>query len=594
MIFKNNYRPAFAGVTEPRNTHSAKNRYDGMAFNTANSETDDFNAFDTAQTTREPKREPKAPKKKKGGFEINLKTLLIAAACVVAAVLIIIVGAAIISKSGSSNGMKMENNSFVAYEQDGLYYVAMNGEVIGAGFENELSVTPAADNSFAYVIESTPEGYYVYILEKKELTQIVTTAITDVIALAEFEPGVVYRDEAAVYLYADESEERITKNVTAGNFVIAPDASSVAYTQAKKNDINQFDLFLFQGGFSDDYADNMYPVEVSAGGKYVYAYGISSEDFISKKLYAIPTGDNTENEKINITSGFDEITYANVKGTEIIYTVGSAEAGYTSYIYNVKKNESHKIGAGKCVPLIADPSIACLSTLKDIVVENTFLNGLTSATYRIDSKYESQSLSKYNGKLNSDGDMFYFVTSDNVLNYIDLDDKNRSPQRIAEGVVEYVITEKNNIYYIDEEDTLRFYKASSKKRQTIARDVTNISMNKYSNILYFEILEDTKAYMTEEGSGKEIAEFNRSEVKTSPIFIDENLKRTFTYVADPDLGTYDLYYTSTGKSYKLLASGCTSIYGIEDDDYVDNTPNNENVNTPTLPSDDTNEDGSSG
>ncbi|MBO5416450.1 MAG: DUF5050 domain-containing protein [Clostridia bacterium] len=591
MIFKNNYRPAFAGVSEPQSPHSAKKRNDGMIFNTANSDTDDFNAFDaTPATTKEPKKKaPKSPKKKLD-IELNSKTLLIAAAALVAVVLLIVMVVVFSQNAGSSNGMKMDNNSFVAYEQDGLYYVAMNGEVIGAGFENELSVTPAADNSFAYVVEDTPEGFYVYVLQKKELTQVVPNAVSEVIALAEFEPGVVYRDEAAVYFYADKSEERITKNITAGNFVVAPDASAVAYTQSKKNDVNQFDLFLFQGGFSDDYADNMYPVEVSAGGKFIYAYGISSEDFISKKLYAIPTGDNTESEKLNIASGFDEITYANVKGTEIIYTVGSAEAGYTSYIYNIKKNESHKIGAGKCVPLIADPSIACLDSLKDIVVENTFLSGLTSATYRIDSKYESQSLSKYNGKLNSDGDMFYFVTADNILNYIDLDDKNRSPQRIAEGVVEYVVTEKNNIYYIDEEDTLRFYKASSRKRQTIARDVTNISMNKYSNVLYFEIMEDTKAYMTEEGSGKRIAEFNRAEIKTAPEFIDTNLKRTFTYVADPDLGTYDLYYTSTGSSYKLIAASCTSIYGIED--YENDSPNNNII--PTLPSDDTNEDGSSG
>ncbi len=587
MIYKDNYRPAFAGGPEPRSTYSAKRKNDGITFNTANSETDDFNAFDTTQSTgRDAGKAPKASKKPKSNktFELNLKSLLIAAASLVAIVLLIIIVVAI--ANSSSNAMKLENNSFVTFEQDGLYYAAMNGEIVGAGFENELSVVPAANNSFAYVIEDTPEGFYVYILDKKELKAVVSTAVTEVIALAEFEPGVVYRDDSAVYFYADESEDRITKNATAGNFVVAPDASAVAYTVAKKDDVNQFDLLLYVNGFSDDFADNMYPVAVAAGGKYLYAYGISTEDFISKKLYVITPEDG---ERTSIETGFDSITYSNVKGNEIIYCVGSAETGYTSYIYNAKKGESHKIGAGKCVPLIADPSVACLDTLKDIVVENTFLNGLTSATYRIDSKYEVQPLSKYNGMLNSDGDTFYFITSENMLNYIDLDDKNRTPQRIADGVVEFVVTEKNNIYYIDEEDTLRFYKSSSNKRTTIARDVVDISMNRYSNILYFEILDDIKAYMTEEGSGKEIAEFSRTEIKSAPKFVDENTKRSFAYVADPDLGTYDVYYTSTGKSYKLIASGCTAINGI-DEGFIDNSQQQR----PTTPSDDVNEDGSSG
>lgn len=587
MIYKNNYRPAFAGAPEPQSNYSAKKKDDFLTFNTANSETDDFNAFDTAQTTtkRESARAPKAPKKGKT-FELNLKVLFIVAAVLVAIGLCILFGVAI--ANAGSNDMKMENNSFLAYEQDGLYYAAMNGEVIGAGFENELSVVPAADNSFAYVIEDTPEGFYAYILEKKELKQVVATPVTEIISLAEFKPGIVYRDEAAVYFYADESDDRITKNVTAGNFVVAPDASAVAYTVAKKDDVNQFDLLLYVNGFSDDYADNMYPVAVSAGGKYLYAYGISTEDFISKKLYVITPEDG---ERISIESGFDSITYTNVKGNEMIYCVGSAETGYTSYIYNAKKNESHKIGAGKCVPLIADPSVACLSTLKDIVVENVFMSSLTSATYRIDSKYEPQTLSKYNGVLNSDGDTFYFVTAEHMLNYIDLDDKNRTPQRISDGVVEFVVTEKNNIYYLDDENNLRFYKSSSGKRTTIARDVTDISINRYSNILYFEILDDTKAYMTEEGSVKEIAEFNRTEIKTTPKFIDENLKRTFTYVADPDLGTYDIYYTATGKSYKLIASGCASVSGVIDDGIdVPQIPTPDSQ----TPSGDTNADGSSG
>ena len=555
MLNNNSYRPAFQTAGQASSPQNAR-QHSGILFNTSSSETEDFNSFGSTQQARPARRPAPSKQPKRSSGEIDLKKLLVIAASVAAVVLLGIIIALVATSSGGD--LTVKNNSFASYEIDGKYFVAMNGETIGSGFDNEIELTPALDNSFAYITEDTPDGYNIYILEKKELTNVVTSPVAEVVTFADYTPGVIYKDGEAFYLYSDDNEDRITKDPTAGNFVIAPDASAVAYTSAKDNNPLEFKLYLYVDGISESYASNMYPVEVANGGKYIYAYGISSEDYVSKKLYVIAPADN---EKISIVTGFVSLNYMNIKGDEIIYSSGSLETGVQSYIYNVKKDESFKIGAGLCVPLISDPSVALLSSLKDIVVENTLRvpnaeGKITTATYYIDKKYDSSLISKYNGTLNSDGDKFYYINDDKTLNFIDLNDKNRTIQKIAEGAVDFVVTEKNNLYYLDDDSRLMFYKESTAKKRKVADAVESMVLNSYSNILYYEVEEDTKAYATEEGSAPEIAKFDRSEIISAPIFASEGQKRTFAYIWNEDTATFDLYYTSSGKTYKLVASDC--------------------------------------
>ena len=584
MILKNNYRPAFATAGASFDQSARKNAQKAIMFNSAD-EAEDFNAF---QDSSAPQRAPQKPKKNKGRtLELSLKTLLIALASLVALILLIVVIVAAVNSSGSP--MTAENNSFVSYEQEGLYYVAMNGEIVGDSFENPLELVSAKDNSFAYVFEETPDGYNAYILAKKELTLITTTAVGKIVAWADYKPGIVYQDEGSFYFYSEDTDGKITKNATASNFVIAPDASAVSYIEAKDGDLTKMKLYLYTNGNDESYANNMYPVAVAPGGKYIYAYGIDSSDGITKKLYMIPA--NEDEDKCPIDTNFNSITYMNIKGDEIIYTTNTITEngiGFISNIYNAKKNETYKIGAGYCVPLISDPSVVALSTLKDIVVENIpSISPLStgSATYYVGKDYTPKPISNYNGQLNASEDIFYFITADNVLKYIDLNEKTRSSKEVAEDVVEFVVTAKDNIYFIDDEARLRFHKTSTGKSTTIysADEVVSMSLNKYSNVLYFEVKDDTKAYSTEEGSAKEIAEFARAEIRTTPTFTSVGQKRTFAYVKNADTDLYDVYYTSTGTTYKLIAEGCERINGIEDTAVVvppsdDNNNNQDNQN----------------
>lgn len=555
MLNNNSYRPAFATAGQASSPQKARQN-GGILFNTMSSETEDFNSFASTQQTRPSRRPSKQPKK---SGELDLKKLLIIAASVAAVVLLGIIIALAATSSGGD--LEVKNNSFASYEIDGKYFVAMNGKTVGAGFDNAIELTPAIDNSFAYITEDTPEGYNIYILEKNELISVVTSPVTEIVALSEYVPGVIYKDGEAFHFYSDDNEDRITKNPTADNFIIAPDASAVSYTLTDDKDQTQTKLYIYVDGISESYATNMLPVGVANGGKYVYAYGTVQDDAgaTAKKLYVILPG---ENDKVAIVTGFFSLNYMNIKGDEIIYTTGGLETGIQSYIYNVKKDESFKIGAGLCYPLISDPSIALLSSLKDIVVENTLRipnaeGKITTATYYVDKKYDSSLISKYNGVLNSDGDKFYYTNDDNTLSFIDLNDKNRNIQKIAEGAVEFVVTEKDNVYYLDDDSRLMFYKESTAKKKKIADAVENMVLNSYSNILYYEIEDDTKAYESEEGSAPEIAKFGRTEIISAPVFATEGQKRTFAYIWNEDTDKFDLYYTSSGKTYTLVAADCS-------------------------------------
>ncbi len=604
MFYRNNYRPAVATAGAASESKFRSETSHGLMFNSANSETDDFGAFNTAPETSRPPKKPsqkKKPSNKKGfALELNLKTILIAAASLVALILLIVVIVAVANSSGSN--ITAENNTYIAYEAGGQYYLAQNGDIIGAPFSTEIRLTPAKDNSFAYVEEDTDDGINIYILEDKKLMQVVPHSVTEVVALAELKPGIVYIDggsDGKVKFYADENEESLGKVGLVDNCVISPDASAVTYTKATVNNPTEPKLFLYVDGIEESYGSNLTPVKVTNGGKYIYAYESTLDE--GNKLYAINVADA---EKKDIVSKFHAITYMNVKGEEIVYAINDGTNGYRSYIYNAKKDESFKIGAGICQPLVSDESVIALASLKDVFMENIYVtNNGTSATYYIKgSDYKSTPISSFNGKLNKDEDKFYYIaksTSDNgvkseygTLYFIDLDDKNRTPQRLVSDVVDFVVTAKDNVYFLTDLNsstgltTLKFCKTSTKKSRTVADDVESYSMNQYSNILYYKVNEDVKIYMTEEGPGSEIATFDRNDVQNTPIFLDQGQKRSFVCINnDPATELYDIYYTSSGKTYKLLAADCTisEFSGFDDDIYIPDAPT-----APTTPEEDPN------
>ena len=397
MFKKHTFRAAFAGAGI--SSTSGTCAFDSSATLAVNSESDDLKAFANSHRPRRvPNKPQKNNKKPEKVYEIDLKTILIAAAALVALILLIVIIVSAVNSSGKS--IEKENNTYISYSKDGVYYVAVNGSTLDETFENEIEVVPALDNSFAYVFEKTPEGTVAYILQKNNLKEAIKSPSSEIIAYAELTPGIIYRDGNNVNYFSNNNDDIITRNdATANNFVISHDASAIAYTVSSDNNANESKLFMYVNGVRQSYATNMVPVAVSKGGKHLYAYGISSEDFVTKKLYVIKTVDD---EKIEIDSNFHSANELNIKGDELVYTL-STQKGYQTKIYNAKKEKAYMIGGGICEPMTAGNTVK-LSTFKATVFENTFIpdgaDRSYSATYFVNNSYKATKLSKYNGVLN--------------------------------------------------------------------------------------------------------------------------------------------------------------------------------------------------
>ncbi len=501
------------------------------------------------------KRPPQRRNKQEKVFEIDPKIIMIAISAFLALILLVVM-IVLVSNTNGKDILK-ENMTYASFEKDGKYYLSVNGYTLKDTFDNEIELTPALDNSFAYVIETLEDGKKsVYLLEKKKLTEAMNSPVDEIITLAKLKPGVVYRDGNNVNFFSKENDDNITRNdPSAANFIIAHDASAITYTTIDKDDETQTKLYVYTDEGSESYATNMCPVEISKGGKYLYAYG--SVDETTKKLFLINT---KEQEPVEIDTGFYEFKDSNINGDEIVYTL-STEKGFQTKIFSAKKSKSYAIGGGICKPMMTANTVM-LSTFKETVFENFYFPTASdlshSATYYVNKKFASKKLATYNGKLNSEGDVFYYTDVDDTLYSIEFGKKNAEAVERATSVKEFVITEKDNIYYIDEDKYLWFCKEAGGNKQ-IETEVVDLSFNIYSNILYFEIADDENIYSTEEGSGKEIVEFGRNEIGSLPIFSSNGQKRNYAIVKNAENESYNLYYTSTGKTFKLIEDECDNI-----------------------------------
>jgi hypothetical protein len=569
MFLKNNFRPAFA-TAGADNTGARKQKNDMFTFETGASENDEFGAFaGSAKKAGAPGKQGKGPK----GSKPNVTSIIIAAAAVVAVILIIALVA--IFASGNTKDVKIEDNAYITFsDPDGIFYVASNG-VIVAQYEDEIKLVPAADNSFAYVIESGDEGYRVHIVKDKKITTITSNPVDKVLATASLEPGVVWLEvENGVYFYNEkDGEQRISRN-HADELVVNPyssdehdymfyisaDASTVTYAKWK-DDLSALNLYIFKNGNAVSAAKNLYPVSVSDNGDFIYAMKIVDGDV--PVLIVLSSDEPSKREQI--AENFAGIIDTNVAGNEVLYAATTSDGTYATYLYsfNAKKigdNESQPAMIGK------DGIYRPISFNNDVARFSTFADKFYScpgseetSTYYINKKYERSTLAKQNGKFDPNGNYFYYTTKDNVLMWIDLDDEQFIPNKISSDVVDYEVTSKGNAYWISEDGgELSFFDRAKDKSTRIQLDVEEMSMHAYTNTLYFKIEGDeVDVYCTKEGSSGTIAKFGNDKISSVPEFINGNLQKTYAAMWDDDNSDWRLFYTANGKTFKFMT---TTVY----------------------------------
>ncbi len=581
MFFKNNMRPAFATAAGAGQARFAKQKNSAFTYDAA--DTDDFGSFSAgAAAGGAAPRRAKPSNGKKGGFKLDPKAIIIAAAALAVLVLLIVV-IVVVAVANSSGDITYTNNAYVAYcDEDETYHVSANGKIV-ASYENAIEVIPSADRSFAYIIENVDgEGYNVsYVKGSKNPVEVTTNPVTEVLATASLKPAVVYYEEAnGIFLYTERhGEERMLKTVNIfdyslikDSFHISADGSTVVYNKIEANEANELRSYLCVWNDSDEvkFQKNMTPEAVSNNGKVIYAS--ASRDGITKSLYVVPFNDN--NDKYLIADKFNSIVDVNIAGNEVVYSAFGSDGKVYTYLaaFNLKKMSDEvtpsKFGIeGIYKPFTIKGNVAMFETYKNAFfkystasIENAIVGACPH--FKVAKDYSIDKISNFDGTFSPNGNYFYYINDKGNLMQKNLKSSG-SAEKIEEGVEDFAVTAKGNLYWISDVSSLVYYNVAKDDSHRVADDVKYISMHRYSNTLYFSFTDGMTIYSTSEGSDKKVAKFGTSDVTSIPTFSDDNAKAAYAAFYDVDNSEWQLFYTSNGKAFKTRVASCAEIEGFD-------------------------------
>ena len=583
MIFEREMRPQTAGAPTPNSAYS--NKRSSMTFNAANDAAGDFGSFDSEpERGYAPTRKPsKSSFNSFNYFKKNKKNTIIIASAV-AAVLLIAACVMIAAFSGifSSGDITFQNNAYMSYVNQDKHYVIANGELVDQDFQGEVELITSADNSFAYVLDQTGEGIYMYILEGTKLTSVGSTPAEECIATASLKPGILFTEignSGTKYMFYSPSQgvQEISKEKkNPQDFLISADARTIVYTIEGDDAVRV--PYIYENGVYDKLTTkSCIPVAVSSYGDYVYVK--RNVDGVNK-LFAIDLSRDGEVSSVSGSDNFISVLETNVKGDEVIFCTANSPDSIEdildgdvievkSYLYRHKEKTDNVILLGTNYVTTANdayPEIAIHKTFADKYLEtDAFGENANQYTYRLTSKYEIENIYNGKGKFTPNGNYFYFLNADSDLYKLDLKDKARNITPVYEDVKDFAITEKSNVYLIDSDDYLVFYKSSTNSKPRISSYANEMSIYSCANKLYFAENESEVIYLTEEGSEKDIAKFGTSELKSVPYFSSQTTKKGYAVVYNESAGSFAIYYTSNGNRFKLIkaVTNCTEItYGV--------------------------------
>ena len=585
-------RPAFAAAGANGSAGSDRAKIKDLF---VRSEVDeDFNAFGEAperpkasapraDRPTQPKRPPQ--RRRRPQNQIPWKPLLLIGAAVLALILIVVV--AVVIFSAPQKNIKLEDNVYFTYvDSNGKYRIVSNDDTLKQTFDGEIEIIPAKDASFAYVLEqvSTEEksGYKMYILKGNKLTTVEATADSKPIALAEYEPGIVYKENSRIYYYSEKDQVRITSDTSADNFIISGDASVVVYTMDSAKDSDQLELKYFCKGASNKVGPyNFIPSVVSIDGKYIYGV------YRNVLCYITVEEDGEEYDETVITNNtFGEIlgiTGINVEGNEIIFCAQPLNKDNPiSYMYKIKDSEPKQIAEGIFTPIYSDSKIVCPESFlnsyllceKTLLDEEENINYIERSTYFLDKNDGARKIASGDGQFSPDEKYFYYINEEEqTLVQVDLKSKDfsKNTKALLPDVTDFAIIESGDLYVMVEDvdkGFIYFWDCSDKNRSIISHAADLESMELCANSVYFSETNDediTTIYVSTEGSAKKVAEFKSSSPTDTPE-IDMGVgKKGFAYFVD-ESGKTKLFYTSNGKKFSVVSDSCIIP------DYSEHTP----------------------
>ena len=591
MLLKNDRRPAFAYAASQGN--SAKSTADKDFITRMDAGEDDFGNFasgNSAKDTKQPRkrqapqrRKPDAPKPQSKNR--NYVPFIFAGVAVVALIIIIALIASVFNSSNSSSAI--EDNVYFSYsDSDNKYHVLINGEELKQTFNNEIELIPSADNSFAYILEKVEDGpngasgTRMHILKGKKLESSVGLA-DSCVAFAGLKPGIIYKYKNTFSRYTGDSDDPITRESSANNFIISDNAKTVVYTAASRQDADTSILKYFQGSGSEDMQAGFTPLAISANGRYIYGTADKTGSF----YYIDAKAKEIKPKRITNDSygTFGEITEMNADGNEIVFYTNTSK-GIVSFHYNTKDNALTTLAQG-----IFRSTGANVAELAPATFIGTYFTAQNATSFYDEDDDElvvdeDGSMATYcfkkdgavkvastTGKFSADGKYFYYIDENSQLvrTPLSVSDYEKNIEQVCGYITEFALTQKGDVYMFysaDENDKepafLYFWDASTTKRTIISNLADRDSMRICANTLYFSETtekdgdDSTVVYTTTDGSGKAPADFRSINLTKAPTIEMGTGKNGYAYITDENDVTM-LFFTNNGKKFDLVCDSCT-------------------------------------
>ena len=586
MLKNSSMRPAYATVGSQANNGKATGS-EYIAFSAGQVE-DDFNSFGgtsaksgaSAQRPRPQQKKARpsnTPRRRNNPFSnLEPKVILIGVAALVAVILLICLLVAVFSSPNKS--IEKEDNVYKVYmTADGASYgILSNGKKIDHVFDGEIELYPAKDNSFAYVFENaiTEDGNDVtrmYILDGKDL-DLVQADADKVIAWADYEPGIVFKEGDVVQFYSEDAFEDISSDSSASNFIVSGDASTVVYTELSGRNRDTTTVKYFRNaGFNDiGETEGLIPTAISNDGTYVYVYDETNALYyieVSKR------GASFEQKPIveSTSYTYSSVNALNADGTEVVFSYVHTNGKMVSWIYQVGDKKPVGIGEGVFKYLPSDNKTVCPASLIDayFTAEKTVTDeeGNTSkvtSTYFYDGK-SARKLADELGQFSPDGKYFYYIdkeTADFVR--VPLGSKNfeEDAKTVAKAIDSFVLTEKGDLYTYSKPTSstggkIVFRKASDSTSKSVSSRPDSASMFLCGSTIYFSETTngEIKIYSSTDGATKEEVTFKKVLFET-PLTIEMGAgEKGYAYFVDSN-GDTKLLYTSNGKTFDIVLDAC--------------------------------------
>ncbi|MCD7775056.1 MAG: hypothetical protein LUH40_05715 [Clostridiales bacterium] len=364
-------------------------------------------------------------------IKLNKKTIAPIAVLAVIVVLVVIFSAAGVSEK------KSEVNLFYSPEENGAVFFEddkISSDVIPAASVSVVKYSE--DKSSCCILAAVGSSYNLYYVKNGEYTLICEGAANRFAIDYTGSTAIFYDNSGTLKRYTASGGK--IREIASGSdkFAVSPDGESIIYNV---NESGTDTLYLYRNGSSTEIGTGYTPVAVSDSCKYIYVIGNSDNS-----LCVLDSGGSMKSKLCT------DISAGTVMFSEDIKTVVFSDGEYT-YMSDEGKSRV-RFCEGQASPVVNESfSVTCDS-------ENTA---------RI---YSSENLC----------DMYYSVSNNDGTSVLFYIDKNGERTDIDEMAENMIVTDKNEIIFLNSGGTVcSFSKGSLSELVSGAADVRCTADGKY-------------------------------------------------------------------------------------------------------------------